>query len=133
MLISKGLITLELLISTIGGLRSTTYGYGEWMCGPIGHVERCQYGAITSTGMIYDPQKPTAAIYAPTKMRFKPFYLKLRLKGSKGPCHDILINDKGNPRYIGTLALDVSPRTLELLTGKPPRGTWTGRIEVCNE
>lgn len=107
---------------------STTYGYGEWNCGDIGKARPCSKGAITSSGQIFDPELPTAAIAVPANMRFSPFHLYMKV--GNGPCIKVLINDKLNPRYVGKLGFDLTPKTLELLTGRAsPK--WLGKVSPC--
>lgn len=108
---------------------STTYGWGEFNCGDIGKPVSCAKGAITASGEVFDPELPTAAVAAPSDVRVKAVNVWMRI--GKGPCVSIRVNDKLNPRYIGKLAFDLSPRSLELLTGTR-RPMWSGRVSQCN-
>lgn len=121
--------TLSAYINIASGLRATTYGYGEGNCGDIGRPRPCSKGAITSSGEVFDPDVPSAAVYAPTKLNIKPRFILLRVLG--GPCVFIRINDKGNPRYIGKRGFDLSPKAVEVLTGKPGHPQWSGKVYVC--
>ena len=120
---------LELLIIA-SGLTATTYGvHGEMYCGDIGKPRPCEYGAITASGDIFDPAEVTAAVAAPTRLRMKPVYVWLRVEG--GECHQVRVNDKMNPRYLGVRGFDLTPATVQLLTGKPATRHWSGKVFVC--
>jgi len=120
---------LELLI-TASGLISTTYGHGEKFCGDIGKAVACELGAITASGVRFDPQLPQAAIAAPIRMVMRDSFVWLRVAG--GPCSKIHLVDKMNPRYIGKRGFDLSPAAVELLTGKPATRHWSGVVHVCS-
>ena len=107
---------------------ATTYGYGEKMCCDIGNPCACDTGAITYSGELFDAEKATAAIPSPTQFVFTPVDLMFRVEG--GPCVAIRINDKSNPRWIGTRGLDLSPKAVELLTGKRT-SNFKQKIELC--
>lgn len=115
-----------LLAFSVG--HSTTYGYGEKNCGDIGTPRRCSLGAITASGEPFDPELPTAAIFAPTNLRGRVVDVWLQI--GDGPCVKIRVNDKGNPRYIGKRAFDLSPEALKQLLGKSSR-YWSGRVKQC--
>jgi rare lipoprotein A (peptidoglycan hydrolase) len=107
---------------------SSNYGYSEKNCGSIGENKPCEYGAITASGETFDPELPTAAVFAPTKLKITPVDVFMQI--DDGPCVQVRVNDKGNPRYIGTRAFDLSPKALELMTGsRSPK--WTGRVKQC--
>jgi len=107
---------------------STTYGYGENNCGDVGYPVPCTYGATTASGQPFSPDTPTAAVAAPKGVLAIPTRVYLRV--GLGPCVEIIVNDKMNPRYIGTRAFDLSPGALEAL-GITPDKTWTGIIQSC--
>ncbi len=121
-----GIETLLLIASL---MRSTTYGYGEFMCGDVGKPRPCEKGAITASGVEFDPTKPMAAIAAPFNMVLKAQVIGLRVEGGK--CKRIHLVDKMNPRYIGKRGFDLSPAAVRLLTGDAHPG-WSGRVEVCS-
>lgn len=116
-----------LLIASL--MRSTTYGYGELMCGDVGSPRPCEKGAITASGVEFDPTKPMAAIAAPFNFVLKAKVIGLRVEGGK--CRRIHLVDKMNPRYIGKRGFDLSPAAVKLLTGDS-HPNWSGRVEVCN-
>jgi len=120
---------LEYLIVIASGLVSTTYGFGEYMCGDIGSPAPCVEGAVTASGVTFDPEAPQAAIAAPTSYKLKPTHIYLKVDGGK--CKKIALVDKMNPRYIGRRGFDLTPKAVQLLTGKPAVSTWSGIVHVC--
>lgn len=107
---------------------SSTYGYGERMCGDIGTPRPCSEGAITASGEPFDPQEVSGAVFAPKRLRMAVYYVRMRI--GDGPCILVKINDKGNPRYIGRRGFDLTPGALTALTGSAnPR--WSGRVSLC--
>jgi rare lipoprotein A (peptidoglycan hydrolase) len=107
---------------------SSTYGYQEGNCGAYGKPRPCEYGAVTASGEIFDPELPTAAVFAPANLRMIPTDVWMRV--DKGPCVKIRVNDKGNERFIGARAFDLTPKALELLTGNRSP-SWSGRVTKC--
>jgi hypothetical protein len=103
---------------------STTYGFSEYNCGDIGKPRPCIKGAITASGIELDPDKPQAAIFAPTKMILRPKWIN-------GNCVRIHLVDKGNPRYIGKRAFDLTPEAVRLLTGRPATPYWSAKLYPC--
>lgn len=122
--------TLFELLVIASGLISTTYGYGEVMCGDIHSPRPCAAGAITASGVAFDPRLPQVALAAPTHLRLPASHIWLRVPG--GECRRIALVDKMNPRYIGVRGFDLTPRAVELLTGKPATRHWSGRVYVCS-
>jgi hypothetical protein len=122
-------VSLTQLILLASLLRSTTYGYGELMCGDIGKARKCSKGAVTASGVVFDPSVPMVAIAAPIKLRLRAEYIGLRVPG--GTCQRVLLADKMNPRYIGKRGFDLNPAALSLITGEPAHKAWSGRVEVC--
>lgn len=112
-------------------LPSTTYGFGEKMCGDPGRTRACEAGAMTASGEIFNPSIASAAIPMPYKVKMKSFYIKIR--NYLGNCVKIKVNDKKNERYIGNSGLDLSPAAQQIVTGKIPSKTWSGKVEVCKE
>lgn len=112
------------------GLLSTTYGHGEVMCGDVDKPRKCEAGAVTASGIEFDPKLPQIAIAAPKNLIVRPTWIKVRLED--GPCVKVHLVDKMNPRYIGTIGFDLTPKAVELLTGKAATSYWSGRIFVCN-
>lgn len=111
------------------GLHSTTYGWGESFCGDIGKPTACEKGAVTSSGEVFDPELPTAAIFAPTALYVPPTPIPLKL-GEDGTCKYLNINDKGNPRFIGKRGFDVTPAAISLLGGEA-QPTWSANLFIC--
>lgn len=121
---------LELLLLA-SGLTATTYGHGEFRCGSIGNPVQCVRGAITASGMVFDPGVPMAAIPAPTNMRFRdPMRIGLRIP--HGPCVMVWVADKSHPRWIGSRGFDLTPAAVTKLTGKRATHYWSGEVEICN-
>lgn len=123
---------LATFLKIAAGLMVTVYGVeGEMFCGDIGKPVPCQAGAITASGEVFRPFKiASAAIAAPTNMRLKARYIGLRT--AKGPCIRIRLNDKMNPRYIGSRGFDLSPKAVRLVTGRWPTNRWSSRLYVCS-
>lgn len=119
-----------LYVLAASGLRSTTYGYNEKMCGDIGKPVECAIGSITASGEGFNPNLPTAAVFSPTSMIMKPTVIPVRI--ASGKCKFIRINDKGSPRFIGRRGFDLSPSAVRLLGGKPTL-YWSGTIYVCTK
>ena len=110
-------------------LTSTTYGYGEKMCGDPGHARTCDKGAVTASGIKLDPELPQVAIAAPASMLLKAQRIGLQVPGGK--CVWVSLVDKMNERWIGVRGFDLTPGALKLLTGKPATKYWTGQVSVC--
>lgn len=117
------------MIALASGLLATTYGWGSHNCGDIGKPRPCEYGAVTASGITFDPDYPMAAVAAPTRMRMRPVFVRLRVEG--GECRTILIADKMNPRYIHKRGFDLTPAAQALLTGEDPKPYWSARVYVC--
>jgi hypothetical protein len=118
------------LLLIASSLPSTTYGYGETMCGDIHKPMKCDIGAITASGVPFDPQVPSIAIAAPAHLRIRPTLIYMRIDGGK--CKPVWLLDKMNPRWIGIRGFDLTPAAVELLTGKAATPYWSGVVEVCN-
>jgi len=108
-------------------LPNSTYGYNELMCGNIGRPKPCSYGALTANGDVFDPNIASAAIPSPTKLSMGTYYLNVQ---GKNGCFKLRVNDKSNPRWINKRGFDLSPKAVELITGKRNRH-WSGRIKLC--
>lgn len=119
---------IDILIAIASGLVSTTYGWNEYNCGDIGSPRPCSVGAITASGEPFDPDIPTAAVFAPTALPMRAVVVSVRL--GEGVCRWIRVNDKGNPRYIGERGFDITPATIKLLGGTPTK-FWSGEVNVC--
>lgn len=113
--------------------RATTYGWGEHMCGDVGNPKPCQRGAITASGEPFLPHRvPSAAVPAPANKRLRGSWIHLRLQGvPDAPCVKIRLNDKANPRWIGTRGFDLSPAAVRELTRGMPLPHWSGKVERC--
>lgn len=109
---------------------ASTYGYGEYMCGEVEAPKACEYGAITASGQIFDPELATAAVFAPFSLRMYPVIVTMQVEG--GPCVEITVNDKGNPRYIGERGFDLTPGALQKL-GVRPHPQWSGMLYPCEK
>lgn len=106
---------------------SSTFGYGEYNCGNIGHPKPCIKGQPTASGIPLDPDAPQAAVAAPTNLRMYPVTVYMRVSG--GPCVAIEIVDKMNPRYIGRRGFDLTKGALRAL-GLPDHPQLV-RVESC--
>lgn len=120
---------LEYLLVIASGLLSTTYGWGESYCGDIGKPVPCQRGAITASGVEFNPALAQAAIAAPSHVRFKPTYIMLKVDGGK--CRRVHLVDKSNPRWVGRRGFDLTPEAVRVLTGRTPTKHWSGIVHVC--
>ncbi len=120
-------LTAYLMLASL--VPSTTYGYGEGMCGDPGHARPCATGAITASGERFDTRIPQVAIALPSKMRIRAQRIRLRIEGGK--CQWVRLVDKMNERFTAVRGFDVNPAALRILTGKPATNSWRGRIEMC--
>lgn len=121
-----GIIYKYLLIAS--EVVSTTYGYGEGNCGDV--IPRpCTYGAVTASGMVFDPNEATVAIAVPRQLRVRAQRIGLRMPGDN--CVEVILNDKMNERWIGTRGFDLSPAAVAKVTGSSPSPSWSGRLEYC--
>ncbi len=110
-------------------LRSTTYGYNELKCGDVGKAVPCSKGAVTASGVEFNPDVASVAVSAPFKLRLKSQWIRLKVAGGK--CHKLKLLDKMHPRYIGKRGFDLTPAAVKLLTGKAGTKVWSGRVELC--
>jgi hypothetical protein len=111
-------------------VKSTTYGYGEMMCGEPGQPRPCEVGATTASGEPFDPAIPSAAIAIPHNMVMVAMDMYVKIPG--GTCHKIRLNDKMNERWIGYRGFDLSPAAVKLLTGKEASSNWSGKVSLCS-
>lgn len=109
---------------------ATVYGYGEKNCGNPGNAKPCVYGAITSSGEIFNPKKVTAALPVPKDTNFKPF--DVYVKNYKNECILLRINDKSNHRWVGKRGLDLTPAAVTAIVGKSHK-KWSGKLEFCDQ
>lgn len=116
-------------IQLSSGLTATTYGYGTMHCGDIGKPVACSLGATTASGEAFDPDLATAAVFAPSVLRMRPYVVKLKIVGPFR-CQLIRINDKGNPRFIGKRSYDLTPAAVKKLGGRMSKH-WSHRVELC--
>lgn len=116
-------------IAFASGLTATVYGFGERYCGSPASPVQCQLGAITASGEIFDPNLPSLAVPMPDRYILASSYLRVRVKNR--PCVTVKVNDKKNPRYIGTQGFDLSPAAVTLLTGKPATRYWSDKVYLC--
>lgn len=117
-------------IKKADGLRATTYGWGEGNCCDVGKACKCEKGAVTASGQPFDPDLPTCAVPAPTKLRMVP--IKIYARVDKGPCVMLVCNDKSSPKWIGQRGLDLTPGALRKL-GVNPHKHWSGTVHICKE
>jgi hypothetical protein len=122
-------VTAYLLLASL--FPSTTYGYGEIMCGDVGQPRACSKGAVTASGLPFNTAVPQVALAMPTDMRIKARKIRLRIAGGK--CQWVMLADKMNERWIGARGFDLNPAAQALLTGKPAVKHWTGRVELCTQ
>lgn len=111
-------------------LPSTTYGYGEKMCGDPGKAVACDSNAVTASGVPFNPDVAMVALAMPAKLRLKATHIGLRVPGGK--CKLVLLADKMNERYVGKRGFDLTPAALRLLTGSSGP-MWSGRVEICHD
>lgn len=121
---------IEFYLAIASGLISTTYGGGEMFCGDVGKPVACAHGAVTASGVIFDPAIPMAAIAAPSGVRLRSRIISLKVPG--GECRPVLLADKMNPRWVGVRGFDLTPAAVELLTGGVQGLKWSGRVQVCD-
>jgi len=116
---------LPFLVSAVTAI-ATSYGYGELSCqDKHGHLARCVRGTRTASGEIFDPARPTAAMWLPSRMKIKPGWVNLSLINNPARCVGIWVNDKK-----GSKGLDLSPGAIRKLGGMPSKH-WTGRVRLC--
>jgi len=116
-------------VLAINGTTASVYGYREAYCGAPEAPEACVTGAVTSSGETFDSDVPSAAIAMPNNIRLRAGWVRLRLED--GECKPIRLNDRKNPRYIGSHSrIDLSPAAVVTLGGKPSP-TWSGRVFLC--
>lgn len=112
-------------------LNATVYGLGEFNCGDYDQEpQKCAHGAITASGVTFDPKEIGAALPMPRNRRLRP--TSVWLKTDSGYCLEVPIIDKGNERYVGVRGLDLTPATVHAITGKPATSSWSGKLEVCD-
>jgi len=124
-------VSLVNYIKLAHGLLATTYGFGEYNCGPTYDPRPCDRSAVTASGERFNPDSVTAAVAAPDNVLVRPRYIAMRVDG--GSCLLVRVNDKMNPRFIGERGFDLTPAAVEYLTGEPARRDWSGRVYLCDE
>jgi hypothetical protein len=120
-------LTAYLLLASM--FPSTTYGYGEMMCGDVGKPQPCDSRAVTASGLAFNPETPQVALALPIRLRLKAMRVRLRIPG--GQCRWVTLADKMNERWIGVRGFDLNPAAQRLLTGRPATSYWSGRVELC--
>jgi hypothetical protein len=120
---------MDLFISLAIVSTATIYGMGERNCGDPGKAVPCDSRAITASGEKFDPAAVTAAVPMPANRKMRP--KTIWVKNHKGECIEVRLNDKKNPRYVGSGGLDLTPAAVFAITGKVPTRYWSGRIELC--
>lgn len=132
--------TLMDYIKEADGKISTTYGWGEWMCGDYGHPAPCAKGAVTASGEVFHPDEiATAALFIPRRFGIykKAQTVKLTLSPDrKTGCVTVRVNDKGNERYYGRLGFDLSKFALKRLLEATNqeylyKPQWMGEVYLC--
>lgn len=115
-------------ILAASGTTATTYGYGEQYCGEEEPIS-CDLGAITASGVPFDPNLPQAAIALKQQTVMHPIIVGLRTES--GPCAPIQFVDKKHARFYGSdHPFDLTPGALRAM-GVLPSATWSGRVYVC--
>lgn len=108
---------------------ATVYGYSESYCGVNGAAVKCEKGAVTSSGEIFDPEIATMALAVPNDILIRPTMVVIRIES--GPCRAIRLNDRKNENAAHTESRwDLTPAAILVLGGKPTP-TWSGRIYLC--
>jgi len=111
-------------------LTAQVYGMGELYCGDYNQKPQpCGYGAVMASGAIFEPHLPIAAVPMPRNRILRPTWICLQ--GSKGQDVWIRLADKKHERYIGNIGFDLSPKAVELVTGKPATRHWSGKVQEC--
>ncbi len=123
-------MSINVLLLIASSVISTTYGYDEKMCGDVESPRACGLGAITASGIPFNPALPQVAIAAPTTFILKARYIGLRIKDGK--CVKVHLVDKMHERWISERGFDITPRAQELITGKPATPYWSGKLTVCD-
>lgn len=119
---------LDFFIALALSLPATVYGLGERMCGQTLPLP-CVFGAVTSSGAVFNPETYQAAVPAPNYLKIYPRNLALR--AFDGTCVNLQILDRKNPRYIGISGLDLTPALVFRLTGQIPTRHWGARVSLC--
>ena len=122
----SSVLTAYLFLASL--VPSTTYGYGELMCGDPGKAVSCGKGAWTASGMAFDPGIPQVALAVPSPLRIDAQRVWLRVPG--GACKRVWLADKMAARWVGVRGFDLNPAALRLLTGREGPN-WSGQVEVC--
>ena len=117
------------LLFSYSGMMGSVYGFGEKMCGDVGSPVACDSNAITASGDAFDPEKATVAIALPHYLIVRPTTIQIRVEN--GPCKFVRINDKKPIKWKDSKPWDLTPATVEMLTGKPAQKHWSGRIFIC--
>lgn len=112
-------------------LLATTYGYGEKMCGDVGHAVRCRSGIPTASGIPFDTSRPQLAVAAPAILRMERREAWIRLDQPGAPCVHVEIVDKMAERWIGLRGFDLNPAALRLLMPDGAGPEWSGRVRRC--
>lgn len=109
---------------------ATVFGMGEYYCGDYDKTpEPCTNGAITASGEVFNPDELVAAVPMPRNRILRVAEIKIR--AHNGECLTIRVNDKKHERFIGNSGLDLSPATVEAITGTPATKHWSGRVSIC--
>lgn len=117
------------LLFSYSGMMGSVYGFGEKMCGDVGKAVACDKNATTATGDAFDPDKATVAIALPSFMLVRRTTIQIRI--DDGPCKFVQINDKKPFKWKNSTPWDLTPATVELLTGKPAKKHWSGIVHIC--
>lgn len=112
------------------GLPATVYGYGEQYCGDAHQYRRCEKGAVTASGVGFDPSLPQVAVAAPSDLLVRPTWIGLRVLG--GPCVKVHLVDKMSPKWVGRRGFDLTPAAVDALTGGKSHKSWSEKVFVCD-
>jgi len=111
---------------------STTYGWGERMCGVQGAARHCVAGEPTASGVLLDPDAAQAALPLPEGVRLPPggIHVRLRLLPT-GRCTRIHVTDTTATRWVGVRGFDLTRGALSALGVGVPAATWSGGVGLC--
>lgn len=106
-----------------------TYGHGEVKCGDPESPVACEVGAVTASGVPFDPDMALVAVHIPPEVTHK-----YRIR--PGRWHVCLMHREGFPVWLpvldkkGAKGLDATPAAVRLL-GYEPTPTWSAQLTPC--
>lgn len=123
--------TLTFYLHLASGLISTTYGWGEQMCGDVGYPRACDNTATTASGMPLIPEMPSVAVSAPAWVRIPAEGVWIYARIYPAACKWIRVTDKMSPRFLGIRGFDLTPAAVHAMTGEWPTARWSGVLQLC--